>query len=300
MDQTFERDGMYVFQTTHRIHYNTEKPVPIKEMIIALQGLEGLLRLLPKLASGVTGVDIEHGEFHVKSIESGSLTEDIIVSFFFKDRAAMDAYIVKIGGNRIVKTVVIAALLAAAVAYGLHLVAAQPAPNITASNNVIINIGAGEVKLTPEAFEAIVRTVVSDKKDVAQNALKFVTPSRADPRSSVTFGEPTERTIEISASAIAESPPRIELARNERLEEHYGAVLSIRATNLDSKKIGWAGKLGYREERLPIELDPSVNEADVFGRTTLTVDAAMIFRESGKGRQLKPAKIYVRRVVKTS
>lgn len=297
MDQVFERDGFFVFQTSHRIHYNTEKPVPIKEMIIALQGLEGLLKSLPKLVSGVTGVDIERGEYHIKSIESGSLIEDVIVAFFFKDKATMEAFVAKVGGNKTVKTVVVTAALAALVLYGLHMATAKPTPNITATNNVIINIGAGEVSLTPAAFEAIVRTAVGDKKDVAQNALKFVSPARADPKSSVTIGDASQQLIEIPAAAVAESPRKIELGKNERIEEHRGVVLNMRATNLDSRKTGWAGKLGNREERLPIELDPSVEESSVFGRAKLTVDAAIIFRESGKGRELKPARIYVRRVV---
>jgi hypothetical protein len=298
MDEVIERDGFFVFQTAHRIVYNTEKPVPIKEMIIALQGLEGLLKSVPKLVEALTGVEIERGEYHIKSLESGSLVEDIIVAFFFKDKATLEAFVAKIGGNKTVKAVVVTAALAALAGYGLHLAtSSKPGPNITATNNVIINIGAGEVSLTPAAFESIVRTAVGDKKDVAVNALKFVSPARADPNSSVTFGDASDTKIVIPAAAVAESPAKIELGKNERVEEYKAVSLNIRATNLDSRKAGWAGKLGNREDRLPIELDPAVDESEVFGRSSIVVDAALVFREIGKGRELKPARIYVRRIV---
>ena len=70
----------------------------------------------------------------------------------------------------------------------------------------------------------------------------------------------------------------------------------VRATDLDNRTRGWAGRLGTREERLPIELDPSVAEAELFGRTSVRVDAALVFREKGRSRELKPARIYVRKV----
>lgn len=298
MESVIERDGFFLFQTSHRIVYNTEKPVPIKEAIIALQGLEGLLKGVPKLVGALTGVEIERGEYHIQSLESGSLIEDIIVTFFFKDKAGLEAFLIKIGGNKTVKAVVITAALAALAAYGLHLASGtKPTPNITATNNVIINIGAGEVSLTPEAFTAIVKAAVGDKKDVATNALKFVSPARADPKSTVSLGDQSGPTVEISAAAVAESPARIELEANERIEEHPGTTLTLRAANLDSRKTGWAGKLGKREDRLPVELDPSIKESEIFGKDVAKVDAALIFKEKGKSRELKASRIYVRRVL---
>lgn len=304
MEDVIEQKGIFVFRTSHRIFYNTKQPVPIKEVIIALQGLDGLLRAVPQLVESLVEVKIERGEFHIQSLESGSLIEDIAVAFFFKDKAGLEAFVAKMGGNKAVKATVITAIIAAVLAYGLHLATAKsPAPNITATNNVIINIGAGELGMTPEAFSAIVRTAVGDKKGIAESALKFIGPARADPGSSVTLdnaveGQRMSTPIEISAVAIAEAPKRIELAPNERIEEYRSARLLIRAANLDSKKSGWAGKLANRDERLPIELDPAVSEADIFGRTEIVVDAALVFKEKGKSRELSPARIYVRTVIK--
>lgn len=285
----------YVFKTTHRVYYNTKKPVPIKEVIIALQGLEGLLKPLPLLMSNLTGIDVDGGEFLIQSIESGSLIEDVVIRFFFKDKANLDAFVDKLSENKKVKALVITAAIASLAGYGLRLATSdKPAPSITATNSVIIQSGAGALNISNEAFSTAVTNSVTDKKGTAESSLKFINPARSDPGSTIEF----DNQVSISSAAILEAPTKIVLEPNERVEEFKNAVLTIRATNLDSKKTGWAGRVGNRDDRLPIELDPSVNEADIFGRTTVTVDAALIYKEKGKSRELKASRIYIRRVIK--
>lgn len=294
-----EKEGaLYVYQATHRIVYNTKKPVPIKEVIIALQGLEGLLRPVPAVLSTLTGVEIDGGEFLIQSLETGSLIEDVIVKFFFKDKEKLDAFVEKLGESKVMKGAVIATALAALTAYGLHLAAGLKAtPTIQATNSVIIQNGAGVLNIAPEAFKAAVdAAAVGNKKAIAESALKLTAPVRSDPDSSIAFGtDAAQQTIQYAA--VVEAPAKIELEANERIEEYKNTRLVIRATNLDSKKNGWAGKLAQREERLPIELDPSVAEAEIFGRQEILVDAALVFKEKGRSRELKPARIYVRRVL---
>lgn len=167
-------------------------------------------------------------------------------------------------------------------------------------NSVIIQNGAGALNIDPKVFEAaIVAAASGNKKAIAESALKATSPVRADPGSSMAISGPLAvdgPAIVIPYAAVAEAPARIELEPNERVEEYKGAELTVRATNLDSRKQGWAGKLGTREERLPIELDPSVSETELFGRERVKVDAALVFKEKGHSRELKPARIYVRKV----
>lgn len=291
----------YVYESTQRLVYNTRKPVPIRDVIIALQGLEGLLRPVPQVLSTLTGVEITGSEFLIHSLETGSLIEDIVVRFFFKDRAKLDEFIDKLAEKKGMKTVAIAAVVGSLAAYGLYMaVGNKPAPAITATNSVIFQNGAGVMNVSPEAFQgAIAAAVAGDKKRVAESALKLASPVRADPKSSVSFGVPgavAAPALSIPWAAVTEAPARIELEPNERVEEYTNAELIVRATDLDSRKRGWAGRLGTREERLPIELDPSVTEAELFGRASVRVDAALVFREKGRSRELKPARIYVRKV----
>ena len=142
---------------------------------------------------------------------------------------------------------------------------------------------------------------MKDKKSTSESALKFIAPARSDPGSTISFDPDPSGVeppgVELPASFVNEAPARIELQKNERVEEFAAAELIIRATNLDSKKTGWAGKLGHRDERLPIELDPSVDERDLFGRDKVRVEAALVFKEKGKSHELMPARIYVRKIL---
>lgn len=291
----------YVWETSHRIFYNTPNPVPIKEIIAALQGLEGVLKVLPKAVTELTGIEIAETQFLVQSLETGSLQEDLIVKFFFGDKDKFDAFVERMGQNKVVKGAVIAAIIAGLIGYGAaKLTSPSAAPNITATNSVIIQGGAGALNISPEVFAAALdRAAAKEKKAVAESAIKFMAPAQAQPGSSISVGgiDTSEQTFTFSAASVAEVPKRLELEANERIEEYKNTRLIIRATNLDSKKSGWAGKLSQREERLPIELDPSVSEADIFGKQELQVDAALVFKEKGRSRELKPARIYVRRVI---
>ncbi len=293
----------WVCEVRYRVYYNTTNPVPIKEIVASLQGLEGLLKCVPQALTNFTGVQIDGSEFLVQTIESGSLIEDFLLKFFFKDKESFEAFAAKLGSNKKMRAAVIAAIIAGAVGYGLHWAATaskQPTPSITATNSVIIQNGAGVLNISPEVFQEKLLAALSDKKAIAASAIKTVAPSRSDPQSTIRFGSPEDAAtqgLEIPAKAIAEAPLRLVLEPNERIEKYTNTVLHLRAMNLDSKTSGWAGKLASRDERLPIELDPAVSGSELFGRDSVHVDADLVFMEDGRSKELKPKRIYVRRVI---
>lgn len=296
----------WVFEASYRVYYNTKDPVPIKEIISSLQGLEGLLQWVPQALTNLTGIEIDGSQFLVQTIKSGSLVDDFLLKFFFKDKESFEAFAQKLGENKKMRAAVIAAIVAGAVGYGLHWAATaskQPTPSITATNSVIIQNGAGVLNISPEVFQEKLLSALSDRKAVAASAIKVVSPARSDPTSTIRFGTQEDAAttgLEIPASAIAEAPTKLTLEPNERIEKYTSAVLQLRAMNLDSKTSGWAGKLANREERLPIELDPNVSASEIFGRDSVIVDADLVFTESGRSRELKPKRIYVRRVIPKS
>ncbi len=298
MAKKIDTRGLWLYRTSHQIVYNTKDPVPIAEVIAALQGLEGLLEQVPKVVAGLTGIEIFHTEFKLQTLESGSLTEDILVSFFFKDKATLDAFIQKAGGNKMIRGTVIAVALTGIVAYGIHLASGGKGNNITANNNVVINIGAGELQVSPDAVKSIVETAIkaSGQKEAAQNAIKFLAPARSDPTSSVSIGPENGPAFEFKAPAIAEVPKKFEQKKNDRFEELLNVEVLIRANDLDSKKSGWAGKIEGKTERVGIELDPTVSETEIFGRAKVFADVTLIFAPRGKGQQLTPAKIFIRKI----
>lgn len=304
MDRITELNGLYVFETSHRVYYNTAKPVPIKDVIIALEGLQGVLKPLPKLVSSLVGAQVGHTEYLIRRLESGSLVEDVVVRFFFGSKEELDEFLDKMRkkvGMKGIATLAIALLLGA----GLYWAATAnkaPAPNITFTNNTIIATGAVDLGMTEDGLRAAVSSAIgSGKKQAAEGALKFVAPARTDPNSSVSI-EGTEQQghnvgFSFPPAAIAETPLKVETDTHEMRQQFHSVPLHIRATDLDSKKTGWAGRLDNYEDRLPIELDPGVAESEIFGKATVIVDAALIYREKGKSRELKPARIYVQKVI---
>lgn len=293
----------WVFEASYRVYYNTKNPVPIKEIIASLQGLEGLLQCVPQALTNLTGIEIDGSEFLVQTIKSGSLVDDFLLRFFFKDKESFEAFAQKLGENKKMRVAVIAAIVAGAVGYGLHWAATaskQPTPSITATNSVIIQNGAGTLNMSPEVYQEKLLAALSDKKSVAASAIKAVAPNRNDPQSTIRFGaleDAATNGLEIPASAIAEAPTKLILEPNERIEKYTNAVLHLRAMDLDNKTKGWAGKLANREERLLIQLDPNVSASEIFGRESVRVDADLVYMESGRSRELKPKRIYVRRVI---
>jgi hypothetical protein len=223
------------------------------------------------------------------------------VTFFFDDKAKFDEFIKKAAGIKMVRGTVVGLAIAGVVGYGLHYATStKPTPNITANNNVIINIGAGELQASPEAIKAIVQSAIqsSGKKEIATDAIKFLAPARNDPKSSVSIGTENETKFEFKSAAIAEAPTSFDGSKNERTEDLQRVEVQIRATDRDSKKSGWAGKVPGRDNRMPIELDPQVNDSEIFGRESVMADVTLIFAPRGKGQELKPVKIYIRRIHK--
>jgi hypothetical protein len=162
---------------------------------------------------------------------------------------------------------------------------------------VIITIGASEMHMTPEQFSAIVQSAVESKKDAAQNAIKLMAPARTDPSSSVDLNAASQGPkLQVPPAAIAETPKHLELPKNERTMDLPNAIVEIRASDLDSKKTGWAGKIQGATDRVRIELDPTVSETEMFGKSQVTADVTLIYAPRGRGETLKPAKIYIRKI----
>ncbi|MDZ4207552.1 hypothetical protein [Rhodoferax sp.] len=120
VDLPREPETSYSLEVTHRIVYNTRKAVPLGEMIISLQGLQGILKSFPAALAGATGIQVDGCEFLIQNIESGSLIEDVVIKILFKDKARMDAFLDKAGENGMVRTAVIGALVGGLVIYGMN------------------------------------------------------------------------------------------------------------------------------------------------------------------------------------
>jgi hypothetical protein len=285
-----------VYTAHHRIVYNTKNPVPISDVILALQGLEGLLKSVPRVMEQITGTDILRTEYYIDRVESGSLIEDVILKFFFNDKEGLDKFLDKMKGNGLVKGTVIAAIIGGVVTYaGMSAVGAMKgqAANITANNNTIINIGAGEVKMTPEEFRSIVASAVGDRKAAARDAVKFLTPARNNPGSSVEIGDQVGHIVEVTNEAIAETPKTFDSIKNQKEVELGKVTVEIRATDLDNRKTGWAGKIDGITGRVRIELDPLLKESVLFGKASVLADVTVTSIVKSGSSEYTPSKITI-------
>ena len=287
----------FVYTATHRLYYDTKQPVPIADIIEGLQGLERILAELPKVLGGVTKVPIKRSEIFVEKIESGSLIEDVVVKLFFKDQEGLNKFLDRIHEKPMVKNLLIGAVITGVALYGVTLAAnalKAPAPNIQANNNTIINIGAAEAKMTPEQLAAIIEAAVSDKKELAKSAVKLLKPARNDPEASIRLDD--SDVLVVTPSAIRETPKKVEIDKQRKLEELHGVEVQIRATDLDSKKSGWAGVIDGKTNRVKIELDPVVNEADIYGRKSIVADVTLVYKLGRDGAEMVPDMIFVRKI----
>ncbi|WP_238866531.1 hypothetical protein [Achromobacter xylosoxidans] len=291
----------FVYVAEHELYYSTKTPVPISEVIEGLQGLERLLRSLPRAIEKASGVPILSSEIYVEEIKSGSLIEKVAVKLFFNTEQEFEEFLskvkTKLDGSPMIKGTLITALIAGLVGYGIWLAAKtapNPTPNITANNNVIINIGAGEIGMAPDAFRSIVETAVIDKKDLARAAVKLVKPARGDVGAAIVLDG--REDIAIQPAAIVETPPVVNIEPQKRVDELKGAVLLLRAGDMDRKDAGWAGAIEGKTERLPIQLDPTVDPADLFGRSKVTADVALVFHQDNRSGNMIAKSIFVRHV----
>lgn len=290
----------FVYSTKHTVYYNTKQPIPISEVIGALQALEKLLRDVPKVVSGATGTTIVRSEFFIDKIESGSLLETVAIKLFFKDEEEFEKFLDKIRENGVLRNTLVGAAIAGLVGYGVYLAAGAnktPAPHITANNNTIINIGAGEVNMTADQFRAIIEAAVSDKKELAKNSIKFIAPAKRESGASVVInGDNSAVPVEITPAAILEAPDKVDIPADRRIEDVKAIEVQIRASDLDSKKSGWAGRIEGRTERVKIELDPVVNEADLFGKMKVKADVTIIYTRAKSAKELTPSSIFIRKI----
>lgn len=293
----------FVFTALHEVYYSTRHPVPVADVIEALLGLERLVKMTPKALSALTGVEVQKAEVFVEEIEAGSLTEKVFINFFFKDEAGLEQFIekarAKVGeGPRAVLLVSSVIAMAALAGAGfMASVSGSSTTNITASNNTIINLGAGEVAMTPERFEAVVRAALPEKKEVAKATLQMLKPARNDLESSIVFDG--NEALVLPPEAIAEVPVTYEPGEDILVQRMPGAELLIRATNRDSAVSGWTARIPQHlgKKKVKLVVAPGISLDDIAGRAQVKGDVDVQYKRSPDGKRYVPELITLMRVI---
>ncbi|MBA3997036.1 MAG: hypothetical protein C0466_07685 [Candidatus Accumulibacter sp.] len=295
----------FTFSSTHEFYFSTREPVPIAQVAESLLALERVVKFAPKVLEGLTQVEILGVDVYVDAIESGSLLEKVVIRLLFKNEETLDAFLDRIGEHirkpGMPRSVLIGTILAALVGYGAWLAAKVGNPagqtTITANNNTIINLGAGQVDLTPEAFRAIVAAAVTDKKDLAQNAVKIFHAARDDSQASIVIDG--NQSTSFSPDVISATPKKVEIEKQEKVEHLRDVDLQIRATDLDSLSRGWAAVIpGKIDRRVRLKLDPGIKPSEVADKFSVRADVSIHYQLDRAGKKLVPNYILLREVIK--
>lgn len=293
----------YEASFTYKIKYETEVPVPLKDIISALESLDILLKNTSSIISELSHVEVLGHQIYVQKIESGSLIEDIVVKVIFGDKDKLDEFLLWLHKTNM-KNILIGVLLGSVLTYGvtvlLHNNSAagnnSGSQIINSPNSMIINFPSGAIdeKVIEQVNQAVSKNI-SNKNEVAKQTLNFFEPTRNDPKASVSMGNGSDK-ITIPATTVKEIPLKYSPKKNNRFEDLNGIEIKLRATDLDNKKSGWAGTIEGVTGRIKIELDPTLDPNDLYGKSKVIADVTLERDFSSRDNKLIPKRIIIRAI----
>ena len=287
-----------VLESSHELYYDNKNHISIPDLIKALNELNGIARQLPAVLEAIYDIKVENSTVLISKVEVGSLLQDFLIALNFGSKEEMEKAVHKLGKDHPMLKNVVTVLLAGLVIWGLLEATGRGGGDTTsleANNNVIINIGAGEVEMTPEGLKAILDSAIKDKDAVARAALNVVAPAKSDPDATLRFGGPDDKTdLRISAESIKETPGTLQEIHETREAHIDNAIISVRAIDLDNRTKGWFGLINGVKDRLPIALDPSIDAERIHG--TIYADIILMYERKSTSEPFKPVKIVIKRM----
>jgi len=285
----------------HQIKYTTTDPISILELVEALLSLEKVIHRSPAVLEELfPNTHIYDVKVFVKSLESGSLIEDILVKFVFGNQQEFEAFITSVRekchmdvlkDNKALFSTIIIALVLAGGLYAIKKSGGDPEKvmQIEANNNTIINLGAGMVELSPEAFRAIIETAIKKDTTLAKDAIHVIRPAKKNGAAEIIFDG--NDSTKITNSTVASVPTYLyqEDEAAEHFEDLTAAVLEVRAMDLDRKRLGWAAVVpSASKDRARLQIDAVIDLETLKGKTQLKGDVTLVwFINEDGSRNLK-------------
>lgn len=293
----------FELEFTEDIYYSIGNNPSIKEIIESLQGWEALILQSKGVLSKLTKSKITHIEVRVSNLVVGSLMEKIIVKLGFGSQEECDKFFenahTKLIGKGKMRSVIVWTVLGGLLFTGMQtLVPSKEAAKIEANNNVFINIGAGETDISPEMIKSVLNSNLVDKKQLAKNTLKVLSPSRNDPASTITMGAGKYKGT-VTSDTINVVPKEMPVNQKYKTIDYADVDLEIRKLDLDNMDNGWAAVIpGLVDRRVTLTFAPDIDPNTISHKFVVRADVQVIYKLSGgKKQSYKPNEIYLKSIV---
>lgn len=284
MSDTFSIEAQY------KVHFHTKNPVPIPVIIESLQGYEKILkRTGPFVELKFPTIEVVDINVLVAHIESGSLIEDFIVRYVFKNREnyddAKDIAHQLLEDNGVLKTIAtlgVGAIIGVGVTQ--YFGSDEASTKLEAYNNTIINIG-GEIDLEADDIRTVI-SGVSRGSRISKAAVQALSPAKTDEDAEMSVSG--ETILQVGKDFLSRVPAEYEKpAPYETSETYSGVYIEVRASDVDNSQSGWGGTIqGLSDSRIKFSVADGVDPNQLHGKQRVKVDLVLLSRTENK--KLKP------------
>ncbi|HET7833765.1 MAG TPA: hypothetical protein VFK88_12460 [Gallionella sp.] len=284
--------------TTQRIYYSNREHIPLGEIADSLLALDELIHQTPDVLENLfPGANIYRVEVYLNELKSGSLYEDVIVKFLFGNQEKLDEFIKnsreRIGlqylqdNNHLLSAILLVLILTGgAYYYGKGSARSEDKATLEANNDVVINVGANLLNMSPDEFQSAVVSGIKDKDKLAQHASRFVKPAKRDGDAHIRFDDAKE--LQVNSDSIKAMPSHIIDPDPEESAEDYDHVeVVIRAIDLDSHRKGWAAIIpDISDRRVKLQLDPHIDGETLMQHPAAIANVTAVFKADKEGNKL--------------
>jgi len=289
------------FDSHHEIKYLMDREPMAAWTAESLIGIERLALRTPfVLAQALGGLPVPRVEVYVCTIQAGSLKDKIFLRYIWGSEDEMNKWLDRLreltGVSRLNNQLpTLGPVLMLLVVFGGTYAAMRMAGvngageriNIDRCSNSIINVGAGQLNMTPDQCARLIREYSGNQFNVASNACKVLRPAR---ESDCAVMMDQDQALVIPKEAVKEVPPGIDRSVEPASVAHLvNEAVHIRALDRDSQKHGWAVVVpSVSGKRLRMELDPAVDRTSLTG-ATIKADIDLYYDTNDDGDRIYKA-----------
>ena len=300
-------EALHYCELTDEIKFNITEPIQVRDIVKSLEALEKIVKQSSKTFSKLGGSEVADVKLYIRTIEKGSLIEQIIVKLIFKNEENLNKFLenthdwgFKQCKEHPVRSSLVGLVVGGMIAYGFYSLGSNSSSiTISGNYNTVITAGASQLNITPEKFKAAIEENKDHKKTLARNAVDLVQPAKTQNGDvSITFGDRSkpEQQLEIPANVIASVPKKVEPTKaEEKSTEMDNVTLNIRSLDRDDYHSGWTGYIdGSFTKRVPIEIPIGTDLTLLASKESFKADVTLFYTQ--KGNDINQKRILIRKL----